>query len=251
MLAQGRGRWAVSQKLIIMRQHLHLLLTQGKIGEGQVGSFPETYNYASTLKLTSHLGQNVGLGEGQVGSSPETYNELAEQKLFSRVFQWTEPKREAGVKRETSASGASRPLRACPHPFIKRRIQRIFCRLFPSCLQRLFQNETYFEVFHDFNIFPRALLDAKIRIYEIMRLNDDKGLFRSANILQKQQMLSVELSSCYVFRQQFVVKRVKCAADCLAIFLFTTKTTQPRHQVFSVNGALTCNCAVLLTSSVD
>ena len=56
-------------------------------------------------------------------------------------------------------------------------------------------------------------------------------------------MLSVELSSCYVFRQKFVVKRVKCAADSSAIFLFTTKTTQPRYQVFSVYGALTCNCA--------
>ena len=39
-------------------------------------------------------------------------------------------------------------------------------------------------MFHDFDIFPRALLDAKIRIYEIIRLNDDKGLVRSANILQ-------------------------------------------------------------------
>ena len=34
-------------------------------------------------------------------------------------------------------------------------------------------------------------------------------------------------------------------------FKFTTKTTQPRPQVFSVNGALTCKEAALLTSSVD
>ena len=34
------------------------------------------------------------------------------------------------------------------------------------------------------------------------------------------------------------------------IFVFTTKTTQPRPQVFSVNGALTCKEAALLTSSV-
>ena len=27
------------------------------------------------LTLTSHVGQNVGLGEGQVGSFPETYND--------------------------------------------------------------------------------------------------------------------------------------------------------------------------------
>ena len=34
-------------------------------------------NYLSpklTLTLTSHLGQNVGLGDGLVGSFPETYN---------------------------------------------------------------------------------------------------------------------------------------------------------------------------------
>ena len=35
------------------------------------------------------------------------------------------------------------------------------------------------------------------------------------------------------------------------IFVFTTKTTQPRPQVFSVNGALTCKEADLFTSSVD
>ena len=28
-----------------------------------------------TLTLTSHFGQNVGLGEGQVGSFSETYND--------------------------------------------------------------------------------------------------------------------------------------------------------------------------------
>ena len=36
-----------------------------------------------------------------------------------------------------------------------------------------------------------------------------------------------------------------------SIFHFTTKTTQPHPKVFSVNGALTCNCAALLTSLVD
>ena len=35
-----------------------------------------------------------------------------------------------------------------------------------------------------------------------------------------------------------------------AIFIFTTKTTQPRPHVFSVNGALTCKKAALLTSSI-
>ena len=36
-----------------------------------------------------------------------------------------------------------------------------------------------------------------------------------------------------------------------AIFVFTTKTTQPRTQLFSVNGALTCKKAAFLMSSVD
>ena len=53
------------------------------------------------------------------------------------------------------------------------------------------------------------------------------------------QMLSVELSSSNVCRQYFVVKRVQRST----IFVFTTKTTQPRPQVISVNGASTCNCA--------
>ena len=34
------------------------------------------------------------------------------------------------------------------------------------------------------------------------------------------------------------MKRVKCSADCSAIFVFTTL---PHPQVLSVNGALTCN----------
>ena len=32
-------------------------------------------------------------------------------------------------------------------------------------------------------------------------------------------------------------------SEMYAIFVSTTKTTQPRHQVFSVNGALTCKNA--------
>ena len=35
-----------------------------------------------------------------------------------------------------------------------------------------------------------------------------------------------------------------------ASFVFTTKTTQPRPQVLSVKGALTCKKAAILTSSV-
>ena len=39
---------------------------------------PQVPTYPSpkpTLTLTCHLGQNAGLGEGYVGSFPETYNE--------------------------------------------------------------------------------------------------------------------------------------------------------------------------------
>ena len=37
-------------------------------------------------------------------------------------------------------------------------------------------------------------------------------------------------------------------SEMSAIFVSTTKTTQPRPQVFSVNGALTCKNAAFLTS---
>ena len=38
-----------------------------------LGKLPTYPSPKPTLTLTSHLGQNVGLGEGQVGSFPETY----------------------------------------------------------------------------------------------------------------------------------------------------------------------------------
>ena len=39
-------------------------------------------------------------------------------------------------------------------------------------------------------------------------------------------------------------------SEISAIFVFKNKTTQPRPQVLSVNSALTCKKAALLTSSV-
>ena len=70
-------------------------------------------------------------------------------------------------------------------------------------------------------------------------------------IFSKQQMSPFELSSCcschvfsYNFAQFLLLKRVKC----LPFFVFTTKTTQPHPQVFSVNGALTCKNAAFLMS---
>ena len=60
-------------------------------------------------------------------------------------------------------------------------------------------------------------------------------------IFSKQQMSPFALCSCcschvfsYNFAQFLLLKRVKCPP----FFVFTTKTTQPRPQVFSVNGAL-------------
>ena len=70
-------------------------------------------------------------------------------------------------------------------------------------------------------------------------------------IFSKQQMSPFELHSCcschvfsYNFVQFLLLKRVKC----LPFFVFTTKTTQPHPQVFSVNGALTCKNAAFLMS---
>ena len=72
-------------------------------------------------------------------------------------------------------------------------------------------------------------------------------------IFSKQQMSPFELCSCcscHVFSNNFaqflLLKRVKCPP----FFVLKNKTTQPCPQVFSVNGALTCQKAALLTSSV-
>ena len=73
----------------------------------------------------------------------------------------------------------------------------------------------------------------------------------SPQIFSKQQMSPLELSYCcsyhifsYFFSQFLLLKRVKYPP----FFVFATKTTQPRPQVFSVNGALTCTNAAFLTS---
>ena len=68
-------------------------------------------------------------------------------------------------------------------------------------------------------------------------------------IFSKQKMSPIEFSSCpschvfsYYLAQFFLLS---------TIFVFTTKTTQPHPQVFSVNSALTCKKAAFLMSSVD
>ena len=62
------------------------------------GKLPTYPSHKPTLTLTSHLGQNVGLGEGYVGSFPETYNHPAEQTLFFSRF--SGDRRQAGSRRE-------------------------------------------------------------------------------------------------------------------------------------------------------
>ena len=73
----------------------------------------------------------------------------------------------------------------------------------------------------------------------------------AAQIISKWQVSPFELSSCRsrlvsIFRLVLTPETVEMSA----IFVFTTKTTQPGPQVFSINGVLTCMKAALLTSSV-
>ena len=70
-------------------------------------------------------------------------------------------------------------------------------------------------------------------------------LFSSANILQiaavALRVVFLLLLSCFQLFFRLVVTLE--TSEMSAIFKFTTKTTQPRPQVFSVNGALTCKNA--------
>ena len=106
-------------------------------------------------------------------------------------------------------------------------------------------------------IFPKGLntwlkhsflhrsIDVKF-IFDSARL----GLSSSANILQ---IADVALRVVFLlflpcFQLLFRLVLTLETSEMSAIFVFTTKTTQPRPQVFSVNGALTCKNAAFLTS---
>ena len=75
----------------------------------------------------------------------------------------------------------------------------------------------------------------------------DKGLFRSANILQTadvvrpQAVLTMFLDNISRWNEWNICRLSRH-------FVLTTETTQPRPQVFTVNGSITCNQAALLTS---
>ena len=76
------------------------------------------------------------------------------------------------------------------------------------------------------------------------------GLFSSANILQIVDVTPrvVFLLFLPCFWQLFRLVLTLETSEMSAISVFTTKTTQPRPQVFSVNSALICKKASLLTS---
>ena len=80
------------------------------------------------------------------------------------------------------------------------------------------------------------------------------GLSSSANILQiagvALRVVFLLFLLCFkpLFRLVPAVVLTLETSEVSAIFVFTTKTTQPRPQVFSVNGALTCENAAFLTS---
>ena len=90
-------------------------------------------------------------------------------------------------------------------------------------------------------------IDVKV-IFDSARL----GLSSSANILQIADValwvVFLLFLPCFQLLFRLVLNLEK--SEMSAIFVFTTKTTQPRPQVFSVNGALTYKKAALLTSSV-
>ena len=67
------------------------------------------------------------------------------------------------------------------------------------------------------------------------------GLFSSANILQIADVAIrvVFLLFLPCFKLLFRLVLTLETSEMSAIFVFTTRTTQPRPQVFSVNGALT------------
>ena len=83
----------------------------------------------------------------------------------------------------------------------------------------------------------------------IVRVQD---LFSSANILQigDVALRVVFLLFLPCFQLLFCLVLTLEMSELSAIFVLTTKTTQPHPHVFLVNSALTCKKAALLMSSV-
>ena len=79
------------------------------------------------------------------------------------------------------------------------------------------------------------------------------GLLSSANILQIADVILRVVFLLFFPCLQLLFRMVLTleTSEMPAILVFTTKTTLPHSQLFSVNSALTCSCTALLTSSVD
>ena len=77
-------------------------------------------------------------------------------------------------------------------------------------------------------------------------------LFSSSNVLQIADVALRVVFFLFLpcFLLSFCLVLTLETSEMSAIFVFTAKTTQPRPQGLSVNGALTCKKAALLTSSV-
>ena len=75
-------------------------------------------------------------------------------------------------------------------------------------------------------------------------------MFSSANILQIADVALRVVFLLFLPRFQLLFSLVLTleTSQMSAIFVFTTKTTQPDPQVFPVNGALTCKNVAFLTS---
>ena len=108
------------------------------------------------------------------------------------------------------------------------------------------QNNSQFKNMAKHTYLHRSI-DVKF-IFDSARL----GLFSSANILQIADVALRAVFSLFQpwFQLLFSLVLTLETSEMFPIFVFTTKTTQPRPQVFSVNGALTYRKAALLTSSV-
>ena len=117
------------------------------------------------------------------------------------------------------------------------------------------QNSSYPTKVEFNNKFKNKLTHANLgrcKFISIMHLYREVQEIKVCSGLQihsKQQVSFVFMLFLSCVQTYFAAKRVKCSADCSAIhFVFTTKTTEPRPQVSSVNGLITCNQTALLTS---
>ena len=90
-----------------------------------------------------------------------------------------------------------------------------------------------------------------IQIIHLYREVQEKKVCSGLQIYSKQQMSFVFMLFLPCFQTIFHRETSKMFRRLFRHFVLTTKTTQPRPRVFTVNGSITCNQAALLTSSVQ